>query len=215
MARKKSHRQEDDEESYGQSGEESHPQPKLPQYNLELHWSHEENRLPLRVARDMYLKEYNFERIYLAVAVPPSVFLSRRKRWDKIKEKVDTKIIEDIRKKAVSEQTKEFVEKGLRVGLKFVDRLLKREEEIDPKSWKLISDSIMALHRIHQLELGKPTDISMYENMTPEQTMAFLRETQKQLGEKHEMSMFSPREDIPEEELLAEYKKHGGNSGVH
>lgn len=181
--------------------------PSCPMYNLTLHWNHPANKAPLREARNLYLKEYNYERIFLLTAVPPSIFLQKSKVWSKIKEKQDEKLIHDIRKKAISSQSKEFVEKGLQVGLKFVNRLLKREEEISAKDWKLVSDSITNLHRIQQLELGKPTDISMYENMSPEQMVDYLKEVQRQLGDEHEMSMFSPREDIPEDELLAEYAK--------
>jgi hypothetical protein len=92
--------------------------------------------------------------------------------------------------------------------------MLKRETEVSAKDWKLVSDSISNLHRIHQLELGKPTDISMYENMSPQQLVEYLKETQRQLSKDHDMSMFSQREDVPEEELLAEYIKNrdGDNS---
>lgn len=164
----------------------------------------------------MFLKEYNFERIYLATGLPPSIFVKKLKAWEKIKDKFDEKIIFEIRKKAVSAQTKEFVEKGLQVGLKFIDRMLKRGTEVSAKDWKLVSDSIANLHRIHQLELGKPTDISMYENMSPQQMLEVLQELQKQTATEHEMSMFAQRGDgeIPEEELLAEYAKNkdGDNS---
>lgn len=166
------------------------------------------------MARDLYLKEYNFERIYLITGIPPSIYVARAKFWARIKDQIDEKIISSIRKKAVSAQSKEFIEKGLQVGLKFINRMLKRETEVSAKDWKLVSDSISNLHRIHQLELGKPTDISMYENMSPEQLVEYLRETQRQLTKDHDMTMFSPREDIPEEELLAEYAKNkdGDNS---
>ena len=176
-------------------------------YNLNLHWSHPINKPFVREARDLFLKEYNFERIYLVTGLPPSIFVARAKAWNKIREKFDDKIITDIRKKAVSAQTKEFVEKGLQVGLKFINRLLKRESEISPKDFKLVSDAISNLHRIHQLELGKPTDISMYENMSPQQTVEYIKEVQRQLTSDHDMSMFAPRDDVPEEELLAEYAK--------
>lgn len=202
------------QESEDQEDQENHV-PETPKYNFELHWSHEDNRAPIRAARDMYYKEYTYERIFLATGVPPSVFQARRKQWIKLKSRIDTQIIQKIRKKAVSEQSKEFVEKGLQIGLLLINRLLKREEEITPKDWKLISDSIANLHRIHQLELGKPTDISVYEKMTPQEVHAYLLETQRQLASKHDMSMFAPGEDVPEEELLAEYTKSGDNSGIH
>jgi hypothetical protein len=189
--------------------EQSQPDrlPLVQKFDLNLHWNHPVNKNPIREARNLYLKEYNYERIFLLTGVPPNIFLLRSKVWAKIKEKQDERIIHDIRKKAISAQSKEFVEKGLKIGLKFVDRLLKREEEISAKDWKLISDSISNLHRIQQLELGKPTDIAMYESMSPEQMVEYLKEVQRQLGDEHEMSMFSPREDIPEDQLLAEYAK--------
>ena len=185
-----------------------------PQYVSMAHWSDDCNKPALRAARDLYLKEYPYERIFLLTALPPSVFMSRRRSWDKVKARVDEGIITKIRRKAVSEQTKEFVEKGLQVGLKFVNRLLKREDEITPKDWKLVSDSIMALHRIHQLELGKPTDISVYEKMGEKEAKEDLLEMQKQLADKHEMTMFSPKEDVPEEEMLREYLD-GADREVH
>lgn len=135
------------------------------------------------------------------------MFVKRAKVWGKLKEKEDEKIIYKIRKETVAQKSKEFIEKGMEVGLTFINRLLKRKEEITAKDWKLVADSIQNLHRIHQLELGKPTDISMYENMTPEQTLAYLKEVQHQLSEEHDMSMFSQKEDVPEELLLAEYLK--------
>jgi hypothetical protein len=182
-------------------------------YQLSLHWSDEANKLPIREARDLYFKEYPYERIYLKTGVPPSVFLLKRKQWDKVKARVDERIITNIRKKALSESTKLFVEKGLAIGLKLVDRLMKREDEITIKDWKLLSDSIMALHRVHQLELGKPTDIKAYENMSPEQVKGYILEIQKQLGAKHEMSMFAG-DDVPEDEILKEYLS-GNNSRIN
>ncbi len=195
MSRKSKKPIQEDEEKEN----ESNP---LPQYREDEHHTEPHNRMVLRIARDMYLKEYSFERIFLAVALPPSVFIRRRRAWDKLKARVDETLIEKIRAKAVSQQTKEFVEKGLQVGLKFINRLLKREDEIQAKDWKLVSDSIANLHRIHQLELGKPTDISMYEKMSPDQIREYLATMQKELVEAHDMSMFSPREDVPTEERL-------------
>jgi hypothetical protein len=72
----------------------------------------------------------------------------------------------------------------------------------------------MALHRVHQLEVGKPTDISVYEKMSPQEIQSYLLTVQKQLSEKHEMSMFASDSDIPEEELLAEYNRDK-DSGLH
>lgn len=177
-------------------------------YNLNLHWSHPENKPFIREARNLYLSEYNFERIYLKTEIPPSIFVAKVKYWSRIKDRLDEQLISKIRQKAVSAQSKEFIEKGLQVGLKFINRMLKRETEVSAKDWKLVSDSISNLHRIHQLELGKPTDISMYENMSPQQLVEYLKETQRQLAIDHDMTMFSPRDDIPEEELLAEYAKN-------
>lgn len=198
-----------------QEPKEAESLPETPKYNLALYWKDEQNRAPLKRARELYFKEYTYEAIFLKTGVPPSIFLARRKNWDKMISRVDFKIIENIRKKAVSEQSKEFIEKGLQIGLKLVNRLVKREEEISVKDWKLISDSIMAIHRIHQLELGKPTDISMYEKMSPEQMNAYLLEIQRQAGEKHEMSMFAPTGDVPEEELLAEYNRNDEDSSIN
>ena len=196
-----------------QEPEESAPE--SPKYQLQLHWKAEENRAPLKRARELHFKEYTYEAIFLETGVPPSIFLSQRRKWDKLRAKLDAKILTNIRKKAVSEQTKEFVEKGLQVGMLLINRLLKREEEITPKDWKLISDSISNLHRIHQLELGKPTDISMYEKMSPEQMRAYLMDIQKQAAEKHPMSMFSPAEDVPEEELLADFAQDNDDTSIN
>lgn len=211
MGRKRNYQKDEDEN-------ESSPEPKEPEgpkYDMSLHYTDEVNKAPLRAARDLYFKEYTYEAIFLKTGVPPSVFRSRCKIWSKVKARVDAKIIEGIRKKAVSQQSKEFIEKGLQVGLKFIDRLLKRGDEITPKDWKLVSDSIMALHRVHQLELGKPTDISAYEKMSPQEIQAYLLEMQKQVSAKHDMSMFSTDNDVPEEELLAQYTRSKNDSGVH
>lgn len=43
--------------------------------------------------------------------------------------------------------------------------------------------------------------------MTPQQTIMYLYEMQKQLAIDHDMSMFISSSDVPEEELLAEYAK--------
>jgi hypothetical protein len=210
MSRKKKEESYDEEEGKQESTNEI----SYPQYRNDLHWTDEENKAPIRAARDLFFKEFSYERIFLATGIPPSIFRKYAKRWSKVKERVDQKIVEKIRKKAVSEQSKEFIEKGLQVGLRFIDRLLKREDEITPKDWKLVSDSIMALHRVHQLEIGKPTDISVYEKMSPQEIQSYLLTVQKQLAEKHEMSMFAADNDVPEEELLAEYNR-GKDSGIH
>lgn len=184
-------------------------------YDMTLHWASEENRLPIRAARDLYFKEYPYERIFLATGVPPSVFLARSKKWIKVKDRVDQKLIENIRKKAISDQSTEYIEKGLQVGLKFINRLLKRETEITPKDWKLVSDSIMAIHRVRQLETGKPTDISVYKDMSPEEVGAYLLQVQKELAAKHDMTMFAPSDDMSEEQLVQEFNKNGDSSDFH
>jgi hypothetical protein len=52
---------------------------------------------------------------------------------------------------------------------RFLERLIRRESEMDIKEAKLLSDVLANVHRIQRLENNEATDIRHYENMTPEQ----------------------------------------------
>lgn len=162
----------------------------------------------------MYFKEWVYERIFLATGVPPSVFYARSKQWNKLKKRLDEKFLISLRARVISKDATDIMKKGTAIIGMYFDRVIKRGTELDAKDVKLTSDILANLHRIKQLEEGKPTDISVYEKMGPEEAMAYLQELQRQTAAKHDMSMFAPSDDIPEEELLKEYID-GDNSGVH
>jgi hypothetical protein len=161
----------------------------------------------------MYFKEYSFEAICLKTSIPPSVYYLQSKRWAKVKQRVDEKYLVRLRAKVVAKDATDIMKKGMHVISLYFDRVIKRGTEVDAKDVKLSSDILANLHRIKQLEEGKPTDITHYEKMTPEEAMDYLRKMQKETAEKHEMSMFA--EDSETDEKLLEDYKSGTDSGVH
>lgn len=193
--------------------EEREESPPTPKYNPDLHWNHFENRGVIRLARDLFFKEYAYERIFLVTGVPPSVFYGRSRYWNKIKNRIDEKYLTKLRAKVVSKDATDLMKKGTQILNLYFDRVIKRGTELDAKEAKLTSDILANIHRIKQLEEGKPTDISMYEKMTTEEAMAYLQEMQRQTSKNHEMSMFS--EDVPEEEILKEFLNNDKDNGIH
>lgn len=64
---------------------------------------------------------------------------------------------------------------GLDLGLKFLDRCIKKGTDFDARDFKLVMDSVMAIHRVKQLETGQATDISKELNsLSPEQLKEYL-----------------------------------------
>lgn len=176
---------------------------------------HKSNRLPVRLARDLYFKDYSTEQICLRTGVPPSVLYGRTKKWSRVKERVDEKFLVSLRARVVSKDATDLMKKGTHIIGMFFDRLIKRGTEIETKDAKLTSDILANIHRIKQLEEGKPTDISVYEKMTPEEAMSYLQKIQKDTLEKHDMTMFA-EDTESDEKLIEDYKNNSGNnSGVH
>lgn len=181
---------------------------RLPKWVDGVPWR--QQRPALNRARRLYYREYSYERIFLLVGIPPAIFLFFRNKWEKGRQKVDAKILEQIRNSKVADKADEFVAKGLEIGLKFLDRCIKRETEITAKDFKLITDAVMAIHRVAQLEKGAPTDIHAYETMTPEELSQYLIETRESLRQKHgellveTQSYLPPTADAPP--LEVEYK---------
>lgn len=209
FTKKASHDREDPESP------EKEAVPLLPTFDLSLVWHHQSNKASLRAARDMYFKEYSLEQICLRTGVPPSVFYARSKKWYRVKSRLDEKFLVKLRARVVSKDATDLMKKGTHIIGLFFDRLIKRGTEIETKDAKLTSDILANIHRIKQLEEGKPTDITLYEKMTPEEAMQFLQTMQKETAEKHDMSMFAEDSDS-DEKLLEDYKNTSGdNSGVH
>lgn len=187
-------------------------------YIYDLHWKDPENRCHVKAARNMFFQDYSYERIFLATGIPPSIYTLLVKKWSKIKDCIDEKYLTKLRAKIVSNEASDIMKKGSYIIGLWMDRVIKRGSEMDAKEVKLTSDILANIHRIKQLEEGKPTDISMYEKMSPEEVMSYLTELQSQASKKHDMSMFSSS-DVPEEELLQEYlnsnKEDGNSSKLH
>lgn len=166
-----------------------------------------ENGHVIRRARDMYLKDFPYERIFLSTGLPYDKFYRLQKRWKKLKEHLDAKIIEAIRKDAIADKAEEFVNKGLQIGLAFLNKVIKRDVELEPKDFKLIMDSVMAIHRVKQVETGEPTDIVQYAAMTPVELREYLMTVAKQVGEKHGelLGYYQTGTDVPVEGVLESF----------
>lgn len=166
------------------------------------------NAPAIKLARLMHLKGYPYERIFLVTQLPAMKYAKFQPIWEKLRERIDTSIIERIRTEAVGKKAEDFVHKGMHIANKFLDNLIKRQDELSPKDFKLISDSIANIHRIGQLEKGAPTDIAMYQNMNPKQLRDYLMTTAKAVRAKYGEVVEIPVDvDIPYEEqalLIAE-----------
>lgn len=192
------------------SGQEDPKNPKV-EYNIDLPWHNAHNKPFIRHARSLYVKDFHPDLVRVLAGVPEGVIRKLAPRWQKIKDRVDENIITDIRATIVAEEAADIMKKGMHVINLYLSRLIKRGTEQDAKDVKLTSDIMANLHRIKQLEEGKPTDISMYEKMTPQQVAEAVVAMQKELSSKHEMSMFGTADET-DEQLLAECKN---DSGVH
>lgn len=156
-----------------------------PKYNTMYGWNDPRNRPVIKKARNLYLQNYPFERIFLETGILYAVYIKRERTWRRIKERIDQQLIAKMRDKAVVKTAEEFVEKGLHIGLKFLDNVIKRNIELDVKDFKFIMDSVMAIHRVKQLEAGAATDITVYQNMSPKELKVYLEQTFIQVKSKH------------------------------
>lgn len=162
-----------------------------------------ENRAAIRAARILYLKEYPFERIYLLTQIPPQKYAKFEPVWNKLRGRIDEILCERIRAKVVSDRADELVSKGLEIGVKYMNRVLKREVELGAKDFKLVMDAVANIHRIGQLEKGEATDITQYKDMHPKQMAAYLVEVAQNLKKKHGDIYEIPVDvDVPEDERL-------------
>lgn len=109
-----------------------------------------------------------------------------RHRWRRLKERIDEDLIAEIRRSAVESKVDEFVQRGLKIGLRFLDRLEKDKQDLSVKDFKLVTDAIMAIHRVGQLEKGEPTDIveRNYNAMTQEEMRIYLYTMHKEINGK-------------------------------
>lgn len=159
------------------------------------------NAPSIKLARLLHLKGYPYERIFLLTHLPAQKYAKFQPAWDKLRDRVDEAIIEGIRKEAIAKKAEDFVHKGMAIANKFLDNLIKRQDELSPKDFKLISDSIANIHRVGQLEKGAPTDISMYNNMDSRQLTDYLMATARTLKSKYGDYIEVPVDlDIPREE---------------
>lgn len=133
-------------------------------------------------------------------AIPVAEFARRRVIWDRMKEKLDLRILERVRAKGIEENAKTFVEKGLYIGNQILDRLIKRGDEMSAKDFSTVMQAIVAVHRVKQLEGGEPTEISKrIETMSPEQVAAYVQESYQVLVGKHQDLLGSEKKpDEPE-----------------
>lgn len=155
-------------------------------YNPKLSFTAPSNRAALRFARNLFLRDYTFEQIFLRTGIPIPVYRKCRHRWRQLKERVDEGLIAEIRRTAVESKIDEFVQRGLKIGLRFLDRLEKDKQDLSVKDFKLVTDAIMAIHRVGQLEKGEPTDIveRNYNSMSQEEMRIYLYTMHKEINGK-------------------------------
>lgn len=167
----------------------------------------------LRVARNLYMRDTPFERIFILTGLPVVIFNKFKKKWDKLKDKVDAAVIEKIRTKAIGKRAEDFVNKGVALGEKFIDRLIRQDIPISVKDFKLIMDAVQSVHRVGRLEKGESTEIQAYQGMRPDELREYLVEVQKTISHKHrdilEVEVFEVqtenRPDYPVDEKLMQY----------
>lgn len=153
----------------------------------------DERRFLIRKARNCYLRDYPFERIFLTTGMPLKLFYSYQRKWKNLKERLDEQLLLQIRASAISDKAEEFVQRGLSIGLRYLDRIVKRDIELDPKEFKLIMDSVLGMHRVKQLETGGPTDISMYEKMTPEELNTYILSLREEIAQEYPEILGEPQ----------------------
>lgn len=159
----------------------------------------------LRLARNLYLLHYPYERVFLMTGIPVHYWCKFAPKWEKLRVRIDEYQINRIRKKAIGQQVKDFLDKGLHLLNIQLNRWMKTGVDLDPKEFKLISDSIMGLHRVKRLEEGEATDIKQYEAFTPDQLTDYLTAVYTQVKSKHsdlieyDVERFS---DIPTEDYI-------------
>lgn len=139
------------------------------------------NQIAIKKARALYLLEYPYERIFLETNIPPKIYLKYAQKWCLLKDRVDEKVLTELRTKAIGEKAEDFVRLGLNLGYRYLNRMAKEDVPLSPKDFKLVMDAIQGVHRIKQLETGGATDIAGYEKMSPEELREYLERAQKEI----------------------------------
>lgn len=154
-------------------------------YHVKQPESFEKNRVALQKARAMYVKGYSYEQIFLAYEIPYRIYIKKVPKWDKLREELDERILIESRRNAIEKKAEDFVNLGLDLGRVYLKRLLAEGVNIDVKEFKLVMDSIMAIHRVKQVEGGNPTDIVAYKDVSAEELRRMLTDEVRNLLSDH------------------------------
>lgn len=145
----------------------------IPKFSPTSPWSR--NRLAIKAARELYLKHYSEQVILFETKLPKSIYDRFKVKWEEKRNKHLDNLINEHLKRGKFREIEDIFGLTL-VGLKkYIHRLVTREEELEAKEAKLLSDVVANIHRIARLEEGKPTDIRKYETLTPEELKAEAR----------------------------------------
>lgn len=114
-------------------------------------------------ARDLFFLDYSPIIIISATEMPAPTFKRfayRKNGWFKRKQEIQEQYIKELTKNGESiKRIIRIYDLGTKALEKYLMRLTVREEEIQTKDAKLISDIIANIDRIKRLEEGRPTEI--------------------------------------------------------
>lgn len=134
-----------------------------------------QNRKVIAYAKKLYFKDYRYSSIFLATNLPYETFqkcVYKRLKGQPVGWMAQrTKYQDEVFKSCVLEgKTLEgllrITNMSIAVLQRYCYRMVTREEEITTKDAKLLSDILANIHRLKQLEQGKPTDITEQQYRT-------------------------------------------------
>ena len=173
------------------------------------------NKPAINAARDLFLQNYPYERIFMLTGLPTSIWYRKQKTWLRMRERLQLKQMKDLQRKSISRQMEDIIRLGGEFGSRYLRRILAdpASQHMEPKDFRAVMQTVLDMHKVKQLEEGAPTDIKgVYDHMNLDQMREYMTsmavEMQKEYGE---VIDYVEVEAIPVEEQLKqiEFKKEG------
>lgn len=148
------------------------------------------NKEVVRAAKKLFFREYSPLAINLATGFPLSYlnrFVSKKKiGWRAQRDAWQEKYLEELTRSGKTLRSLTRIHgMGLAVIEKYLHRVLTREDELNIKDVKFLSDILANAHRMKQLESGQPTEIftQRYEKMNTRELTKVTFELVRELNE--------------------------------
>lgn len=114
-----------------------------------------------RFAKACYFLDWSFVAVNHACGFPAIEWRKGVASWKKEKAAYDEKILEEIRRKSISQQAEDVLNYSAGIVANHLRRWHEEGTHLPPKDLKVVADILTNVHRVNQLEKNKPTNITL------------------------------------------------------